>query len=503
MNSSDFNSPSLAFNEEEAPKLTPGIFRSGLERVLRSTSSERSIGTLILFNFILQFTRPQNNLPILGTIGLIIAFSIIGLGFWLPRSGQTWSAQTKAIVIFLIFQAIFIIIGKVGYDALVRNDFWAFQTWRDLLQQFTCYFFPMIVYFASGSQLRRLVKTLLLISIYVGLYALTHQGKGPGAFLEDENDFCMLLVMLLPFSLMMMPVARSSAGRLALFAIALWLLAGVVITESRGGFVGLVFALGYIYWKSPAKVAMTLGTIVICVLGVLAVPTSYWSEIKTIEDVNEGTAKSRTDIWKVAFSVFKDPRHTITGVGLSNTGYWLADFEPVQNRTAYGKSISGRAIHSMYFQLLGDLGLLGVIFLYATVGVSFRRNAKISKRARLIFSRADLLFSNVGTSPNVTSDQLELEPSRQELTDDIRWIRSSLKEECKYIVALSTCLNAAILGVLVCGAFISILYYPPIWFLVCASVTLQFYWQKLQKLVQMAEHTAIPARPTEDDSELR
>ena len=501
MNSSDFNSPALAFGEEEAPPLTPGIFRSGLERVLRSSSSERSIGTLILFNFILQFTRPQNNLPILGTIGLIIAFSLIGLGFWLTRTSQTWTTQTKAIVLFLIYQAVFIIIGKVGYDPLVRNDFWAFQTWRDLLQQFTCYFFPMIVYFTTGSQLRRLVKTLLLISIYAGLYAFTHQGKGPGAFLEDENDFCMLLVMFLPFSLMMLPIARSSAGKLMLFAIALWLLGGVVITESRGGFVGLVFALGYIYWKSPAKVAMTLGTIVICVLGVLAVPTSYWSEIKTIENVNEGTAKSRTDIWKVAFSVFKDPRHTITGVGLSNTGYWLADFEPVQNRTAYGKSISGRAIHSMYFQLLGDLGLIGIIFLYATVGVSFRKNARISKRAKLILSRSDLLFSNTGLSPN--SDQLEFEPSWQEQAEDIRWIRSSLKEECKYIVALSTCLNAAILGVLVCGAFISILYYPPIWFLVCASVTLQFYWQKLQNLVQTAEHTAIPLRSKELDTEFQ
>ncbi len=51
-------------------------------------------------------------------------------------------------------------------------------------------------------------------------------------------------------------------------------------------------------------------------------------------------------------------------------------YEPEENRTHWGKSAGGRAVHSVYVQILSDLGLAGMLIFLTAVLSSIRGNGQ-------------------------------------------------------------------------------------------------------------------------------
>src|SRR5699024_4569475 len=101
---------------------------------------------------------------------------------------------------------------------------------------------------------RRLVAFFncwIVIHILLALWAITHEGRGTGSFLEDENDLSLALNMAIPYAYYLLQRPGQPALRRMLYmAAVVTLAAGVVMSESRGGFLGLVaVALGIIFFS--------------------------------------------------------------------------------------------------------------------------------------------------------------------------------------------------------------------------------------------------------------
>jgi probable O-glycosylation ligase (exosortase A-associated) len=203
----------------------------------------------------------------------------------------------------------------------------------------------------------------------------------------DNNQFAVAMLMCMPLLLFLYntsahPVARAGfMGTLVLCGVA------VIGTYSRGGFVGLVaLALGLIALNRNKL--RNLLAVAVCGLVLLqAAPSTWFNRIDTIETANKDDSfMGRITSWKVSTLIALD-RPLIGG------GFHAQQDAPVWQRYAPGVSEFdfvpsapagkvGIAAHSIYFEVLGDLGFTGLFIFLSLLLLAFRYCGMIRKRAR-------------------------------------------------------------------------------------------------------------------------
>lgn len=461
---------------------------------LRDSVSQRALAFLTLVNLLILYGRPQDLVPIFGTTKIPLILSLLPLPFVIFNIDRVWKSSTEAKAMLGFF-----VLGA-AWVPYAHNNFWAFQSWRDIAQQYFCFLFPILLCMANGTRLKKIVRCLCFVCICLSAYALLHCGRGPGGFVGDENDLALALLAILGLPLLLAPSAPTTGARFAYLFTSAALLAGVIATRSRGGFLGLVALLAFTYTKSTAKLAMAVLGSVLILGAVLLAPQDYWSEMSTIRQTDQGTAKERRRIWAVAIKVWLYPTHIVFGSGMGNTPYWLGEFEPTTNRGDYSRSFAGRAVHSSFFQLLSDLGVAGFLLMAITVWASFFGNNRMMKRLKLLSSRV----SEASTLLRNEELQEKLAAASGEKGRDHTGERWSIisrtqnalyagEREVRYLIGLLTGINACWAGALMAGLFISVLYYPPFWLLAVLGVAARQYARTLAEdlflLAQRVEET--------------
>ena len=184
----------------------------------------------------------------------------------------------------------------------------------------------------------------------------TRVGINSGAFLGDGNDFSLSVNICIPLCLFLMAESKNKISKFFWAAGLITLVLCVIATQSRGGTVGLA-AVGLYYWlKSPRKL-QTAALFVLVVAIVLAwAPASYFNRMSTISDTEEKSTKGRIDAWKL--SVEMAAANPILGVG---AGHFPMGYGHLQ--MAHGTPGRWMTAHSIYFLVLGELGLPGITVL--------------------------------------------------------------------------------------------------------------------------------------------
>lgn len=448
-------------------------------QILIGPKQRNLLQLIVLLNLWVLFTRPQNSIALLDGAYLPLILSLLPLPFLLTRFFQVLCPQTKAMLGMLILGGIWV--------PLARNNAWALHTWVDLLQQFLAFYFPILLLFTSGNAIRSLRLIVVLIGLYLGAYASLHGGGGPGGFLGDENDICFVFVMILPFTLYPLPIAKNLSEKILYIVTLAAIFSGIVMSLSRGGFIGLVCVALYLIWKSPARLIILFFLGLSFGIAFYLAPQEYVSEIVSIKDTNTGTAKKRRDIWSVAFRVWADPPHIVAGVGMGNVRYYLRDYEPVTNQLASGTSIGGKAVHSMYLQLLAELGLLGVSLLGMFLYSSFEGNNRRIKKLRQWEKSYQQLAGSLHSSNKLQQALLfKSSPDQSPIkAEELAQFIQQTSRELRELEAFLGALNASFIGALSAGAFLSVLYYPPIWFMGTLSACVQRHVDKSEKALSL------------------
>ena len=426
----------------------------------------------ICLNFFVLFCRPQDwpGLSVLGQARVPLMISVAVIFIWLPLYNKSIHKITKYMMFFLVFEMARGVIGKFfdPNDTIVRNDFKQFHTFKDLFLQFMSLSFPLAAVMRSEKGMRKIVFTCFVSGILLGVYAITHAGKGPGGFLGDENDACLVMVMLLPFCVMLRTTFNGSLFRFMALVGAIILCGGIVATNSRGGFLGFAAVLGLFFLRSDKKALTLIGGMAALLIALPFVPQEYIKEITSIRtEVKSGggTIQERLDTWEVATRVFVDPRNIVFGVGLNNVPHWFGEYEDTE-RGRYVKSLSGRAMHSIYFSLLPDLGLYGVIVICSIWFYCIRGNFLALRK----YERFASLMNRLSVLSGDVAKTAEDDPK-----EEYRIFGQRLLRQCRIGRDFTRCLNVAWIGTLVAGIGVSALYYPPIWFLAGCSVAMQLH----------------------------
>lgn len=236
-------------------------------------------------------------------------------------------------------------------------------------------FFVMARTIANTRTLRFYVGVLLLAAALLSVKAILAAASGEDARVSvsaayDPNDLAMVLVMLLPLAVVLL-FAIKGLGRAVMLLLCGTMLVGILLTGSRGGFLGLVAVGGYLFFArlprsdgglgarfSPGKLtAAALGVIVL----LIATPATVWDRLSTIgelgQDYNVTGSTGRLAIWG----------RGLQAMSTQPWGYGLKAFEAVEGERG-GRY---KAAHNIWIEIGVELGVQGLVVMALVLATGF------------------------------------------------------------------------------------------------------------------------------------
>ncbi len=184
---------------------------------------------------------------------------------------------------------------------------------------------------------------------------------GPkNSMIYDNNDFGLAMNMALP---MFLAFARTERSRIVRWGF--WLsipmgMVAVILTYSRGAMLGMACVLFAMVMKSKRRM-LPLVTAGVLALGVLTFAPAKWFErMHTLGNIEEDkSAQARFHSWAFATKLFLD--HPIAGGGFQTfTAPLYKQYNMLEDKV--------QGPHSIYFQVLGEHGLPGLLLFLALIG---------------------------------------------------------------------------------------------------------------------------------------
>lgn len=236
----------------------------------------------------------------------------------------------------------------------------------------------VVVYTAASTRsgFRTIVHGFLVGSVVTSLYSVGTGYNQRLAGIIDTDYFAAELIPAFIIACFLFVTTRSRRAR--------WLYAGVagvdllafVLTQSRGGIVGLVFGL----LAALVIAGRARARILALVLVLAAAGVGYYFGYKpahvlggdTTRGGLNGASSGRLDLWHVALLVIEG--HPIGGVGLGN----LPTVEPsyatkTVNLTMVRQIVTEHlVVHNTYLQMAADLGLVGLGLFLAILALPIR-----------------------------------------------------------------------------------------------------------------------------------
>lgn len=235
-----------------------------------------------------------------------------------------------------------------------------------------------LVMFASIHDLQHLKLVLWAFAGGVGVNAFKvgisvtatggHLTDEIAGFVGDNNVFGLVLCLVVPILLGLQRTVPKKWWLKPLFYISLiFITLCIIYTKSRGALLsmGIILFLGSFLSKKPVRNLCILFSLIF--IGYLFIPSSYFDRLSTLQDIeNDVSTKGRFENWVLSWN--EALAHPFFGVGPDN--------HILYNKSLYPE-VKIRVAHSIYFQILGELGfvgltaylcfvILGVLILYRT-----------------------------------------------------------------------------------------------------------------------------------------
>jgi len=388
---------------------------------------------LILIHLFFDYGRPQSFFPVIGALhpGYILHTLLFLCLFLKGKLLNFKNIQTKCFLGLILLMTLHVTIAV--------NNYYAYGFWRGAVLYFIVYL-SIVNFVDSFEKIEKYIDIWILINLFCAFVGLKHGGRVPNSgFMGDENDFALVMNMAIPFAYFMFLETSSTKKKILYLSACCIFIAANVASFSRGGFVGLIPVILYCWYKTPKKVLSTIIIAIMISVLYFSASSKYWQEVKSIkeENIQKGTGETRWYLWKIAWKMFLD--HPIIGVGQGNASWHISEYEPPGG--LHGTSRAGRAIHSLYFTLISELGLIGILLFSGMVYFSYKELKWILKKEKEFLLKQNQSIEII-----------------QQL------------HKIKFIIFGIT---GAMLGYLVSGAFLSVLYYPHFWLLISLCVALK------------------------------
>jgi probable O-glycosylation ligase (exosortase A-associated) len=221
--------------------------------------------------------------------------------------------------------------------------------------------------------------SLLYYGIKGGLFTVITGGHfkvlgPPSTIIFDNNQMALALLMTLPLveylrsNAQSKPMSWALGGAMVLTAIA------VLGSYSRGAYIAMAVLATFALFKARRKLVYLTILVTVLVPALYFMPASFYERLNTLNSVDsDNSFQGRLNAWEVAFRYATD--HFPFGAG-----FYGPQLTPIFNHYFPGEV--PHAAHSIYFQVLGEHGFIGLIIYGSLLFVSFQACRRIGKAPR-------------------------------------------------------------------------------------------------------------------------
>jgi O-antigen ligase len=418
---------------EKSKGLVAGTKREGLN-IRPPQQPESKAGFYLVMAYLLfEFGRPQELIPGVRIIPFGTGLSILILLKVIMSGKLDFSRlQSRLWIPLFVVMAIHVPIAE--------NNFWALMTFKDMFLVY-CLYLGITIFVDSTEKMMTLIKMWMGILGFLAVMGIAKRGHGIGGWMEDENDFCMVMDMAAPFGYFLLFSVTGLVQKMKYLGFLGTYILAAMATLSRGGFIGLASVGVYCWYRSPKKLNALIVVIVAVLFMLVLAPETYWDEIasSTSEETmsDEGTGGARLYTWGIGVDMFL--HNPIIGVGQGNFPWTIGIYEA--GRRFHTRSFAGRQAHSAWITLISELGLAGIVI----IGGMLLQCYRDLKLVRTRFAPAE---------------------SRQKHGQMVR-----PGEDIRVYLARS--MEGSLIGYIVSSVFVSTLWYPSLWIMIAFVVALR------------------------------
>jgi putative inorganic carbon (HCO3(-)) transporter len=315
---------------------------------------------IFLFTFVLYF-RPYELFPQLSAFSsMAMVMALLTLSIYIPSQFTlegNLTARPREVNLLLLLTLCALASIPFGIDPA---EGWA--TFNDSYVKAVLMFIVMVNVVRTEWRLKGLIWISLGVGCLLSLNAIDNFRAGNftvegyrvegnlGGMFGNPNDMALHLVTMIPLAVALMLTARNVAVKALYAACAALMMAGTVVTFSRGGFLGLVFSGILMAWKFGRKNRLPVFAVCLLIFAafIAFAPGGYGQRLLSLFNSNldaVGSSSARREL--LIHSIKVSLRHPLFGVGMG--GYHIMS---PQNHVS----------HNAYTQVAAELGMAALAF---------------------------------------------------------------------------------------------------------------------------------------------
>jgi probable O-glycosylation ligase (exosortase A-associated) len=322
--------------------------------------------------------------PYVQIFALITLFSLL---FGKNKKQLKWTADGASIIFILILMH-GLLSASLAYTGLARN----WELYSNMVKTLLfCFLMPLL-----ATNRLRIHALVLIVALALGFHGVldglkfiasagTHTTSGIPKF-GDNNHFALVLVMVLP---LLLYFRKYSENRLVSFGFSAGFLLvslAVISTNSRGGLLGLITVAFFLVIHTKKKVAGILGIFLVASIMLALAPDNWTDRMNTIKSAEQDSSfLGRVAAWKRASAIAVQNPVFGGGYHAGQAPSIFGDFRDKQGILGFVDTPPQNypaATHSIYFEVLGDLGFVGLFIFLACFVNSYLSFKKIQSCVR-------------------------------------------------------------------------------------------------------------------------
>lgn len=293
----------------------------------------------------------------------LIAAACTLIGLVLTKDERDSPFKSSAVVVLFLFMIWMTISWVFGLDVVHDYDQWNkvmkidFMVLVGLVLLHSKKHVLALTWVSAGS--------LLVLGVKGGIFTIVGGGNErvwgpPNTFIEDNNEFGLALIMTIPLLRFLQMQLQSRWGRWAMTAGMVLCAVAAIGTQSRGALLAISAMTLLLWWRGKNHIVGGALIAVVAVSLLSFMPDTWVDRMTTIENYQaDSSAQGRLAAWSAAWNMSFDYP---AGVGFNQERQVLFD------KYSHNPAAGARAAHSIYFQVLGNHGFIG-LGLYMSIWV--------------------------------------------------------------------------------------------------------------------------------------